>query len=134
MALTLAQYRASYPEFASIDDAIVQRYLTEFTILYQGCYGEYYDMLQGYYVSHMLAMFYNVATGQASGTGATGGIKVIPTSRSVGDVSVSGQAVGINTSDPSYWDGTVYGQRFWSIISAFGGGPYLTGVSYGYGC
>ena len=55
MSLDLAQFRASYPEFVNVPDAVIQRYLTEFTVLYTGCYGEYYDVLQGYYVAHMLA-------------------------------------------------------------------------------
>ena len=45
MALDLAQFRASYPEFVNVPDAVIQRYITEFTVLYTGCYGEYYDVL-----------------------------------------------------------------------------------------
>lgn len=129
MALDLAQFRASYPEFVNLPDAVIQRYLTEFTVLYTGCYGEYYDVLQGYYVAHMLATNYNLATGAPGG----GAVTVVTTGRSVGDVSVSGQAIGVS-SDASMWDGTTYGQMFKNLIAIFGSGPYLTESATGYGC
>ena len=129
MALTLAQFRASYPEFVNVPDAVIQRYLTEFTVLYTGCYGEYYDILQGYYAAHMLATNYNLATGSPGG----GAVTVVATGRTVGDVSVSGQAIGVG-SDSSMWDGTTYGQMFKNLIGMFGAGPYLTQAAYPYGC
>lgn len=129
MALDLAQFRASYPEFVNVPDAVIQRYLAEFAVLYTGCYGEYYDVLQGYYVAHMLATNYNLATGAAGG----GAVTVVTTGRSVGDVSVSGQAIGVG-SDGSMWDGTTYGQMFKSLITIFGAGPYLTQQAHPYGC
>lgn len=129
MALDLAQFRASYPEFVNVTDAVIQRYLTEFTVLYTCCYGEYYDVLQGYYVAHMLATNYNLTTGQSGG----GSVTVVTTGRSVGDVSVSGQAIGVG-SDGSMWDGTTYGQMFKNLIGIFGAGPYLTQAAYPYGC
>lgn len=129
MALDLAQFRASYPEFVNVLDAVIQRYLTEFTVLYTGCYGEYYDALQGYYVAHMLATNYNLTTGQSGG----GSVTVVTTGRTVGDVSVSGQAIGVG-SDGSMWDGTTYGQMFKNLIAIFGAGPYLTEAATGYGC
>ena len=129
MALDLAQFLASYPEFVNVPDAVIQRYLTEFTILYTGCYGEYYDVLQGYYVAHMLATNYNLASGQPGG----GVLTVVTTGRTVGDVSVSGQAIGVG-SDGSMWDGTTYGQRFRGLIAIFGAGPYLTQSANIYGC
>ena len=128
MALDLAKFRASYPEFVNVPDAVIQRYLTEFTILYTGCYGEYYDVLQGYYVAHMLSTNYNLATGQPGG----GAVTVVTTGRTVGDVSVSGQAIGVG-SDGSMWDGTTYGQRFRDLIAPFGAGPYLTQPAHLYG-
>lgn len=129
MALDLAQFRDSYPEFVNVPDAVIQRYLTEFTVLYTGCYGEYYDALHGYYVAHMLATNYNLKTGQSGG----GSVTVVTTGRSVGDVSVSGQAIGVG-SDGSMWDGTTYGQMFKNMIAIFGAGPYLTEAATGYGC
>lgn len=128
--LTLAEFRALYPEFVNVPDAIVQRYLTEFTILYRGCYGDYYQTMQGYYVSHMLTTFYNLTTGAPKG----GAVTVVTTGRNVGDVSTSGQAIGINTSDPNFWDGTNHGQLFYTLLSLFGAGPMLTGVNTGYDC
>ena len=128
MALDLAKFRASYPEFVNVPDAVIQRYLTEFTVLYTGCYGEYYDVLQGYYVAHMLSTNYNLATGQPGG----GAVTVVTTGRTVGDVSVSGQAIGVG-SDGSMWDGTTYGQRFRDLIAPFGAGPYLTQPAHLYG-
>ena len=129
MAIDLAQLRVTYPEFVNVPDAVIQRYLTEFTVLYTGCYGEYYDVLQGYYVTHMLATNYNLTTGHPGG----GSVTVVTTGRTVGDVSVSGQAIGIG-SDGSMWDGTTYGQMFKNLIGIFGAGPYLTQAAYPYGC
>lgn len=86
-------------------------------------------MLHGYYVAHMLATNYNLATGAAGG----GAITVVTTGRSVGDVSVSGQAIGVG-SDGSMWDGTTYGQMFKNLITIFGTGPYLTQQAHPHGC
>lgn len=129
MALTLAQFRTKYPVFVNTPDGAVNGYLDDFVILYTGCYGEYYDVLQGYYVAHMLATNYNLSTGQPGG----GAVTVVTTGRTVGDVSVSGQAIGIG-SDGSMWDGTTYGQMFKNLIGIFGAGPYLTQAAYPYGC
>lgn len=129
MALTLVQFRAQYPEFATVNDAVITRYLAEFEILYTGCYGDMYDILQGYYVAHMVSLFYNKKTGSSTG----GASVVVMTSRSVGDVSMSGQVVGAAT-DPSLWDATTYGQMFRNLIGIFGAGPYLTEAAGGYGC
>ena len=129
MALDLAQFRVTYPEFVNVPDAVIQRYLTEFTVLYSGCYGEYCDVLQGYYAAHMLATNYNLTTGKPVG----GAVTVVTTGRTVGDVSVSGQAIGVG-SDGSMWDGTTYGQMFKNLIAIFGAGPYLTQSANLYGC
>lgn len=129
MALTLAQFRTKYPAFVNVPDGAVQGHLDDFVILYTGCYGEYYDVLQGYYVAHMLATNYNLTTGQSGG----GSVTVVTTGRSVGDVSVSGQAIGVD-SDGSMWDGTTYGQMFKNLIALFGAGPYLTQSAHLYGC
>ena len=129
MALTLTHFRTKYPVFVNVPDGAVQGYLDDFVILYTGCYGEYYDVLQGYYVAHMLATNYNLATGASGG----GSVTVVTTGRSVGDVSVSGQAIGVG-SDGSMWDGTTYGQMFKNLITMFGAGPYLTEAATGYGC
>lgn len=129
MALTLTQFRTKYPVFLNVPDGAVQGYLDDFAILYTGCYGEYYDVLQGYYVAHMLATNYNLATGAPGG----GAVTVVTTGRTVGDVSVSGQAIGIG-SDGSMWDGTTYGQMFKNLIAIFGAGPYLTQSANLYGC
>ena len=129
MALTLAQFRTKYTVFDNVPDGAVQVYLDDFVVLYTGCYGEYYDVLQGYYVAHMLATNYNLATGAPGG----GAVTVVTTGRTVGDVSVSGQAIGIG-SDGSMWDGTTYGQMFKNLIGMFGAGPYLTQSANLYGC
>lgn len=129
MALTLAQFRTKYPVFVNVPDGAVQGYLDDFVVLYTGCYGEYYDVLQGYYAAHMLATNYNLATGAAGG----GAVTVVATGRTVGDVSISGQAIGVG-SDGSMWDGSTYGQMFKNLIGMFGAGPYLTQAAYPYGC
>lgn len=129
MALTLAQFRTKYPVFVNVPDGAAQEYLDEFVVLYTGCYGEYYDVLQGYYAAHMLATNYNLATGSSGG----GAVTVVATGRTVGDVSISGQAIGVG-SDGSMWDGSTYGQMFKNLIGMFGAGPYLTQSANLYGC
>lgn len=128
--MTLADFRAIYPEFIKVPDAVVQRYLDEFKIFYMLDYGDYADTLQGLYVAHYLTMGFNLKTGESKG----GSHSFAVTSRSVGDVSMSGSLIGVDATSP--WDATIYGQKFRLMISAFGAGPYLTGnyyAGYGYG-
>lgn len=125
--MTLAEFRVIYPEFEKVPDAVVQRYLDEFLILYPMDYGTYQDTLQGLYVAHYLSIGFNLKTGGSKGGSQTFAV----TSRSVGDVSMSGSLIGVDATSP--WDASLYGQKFKLIIMAFGAGPMLTGRSYGYG-
>lgn len=126
--MTLSEFRQTYPEFSQVADAVIQRYLDEFLIFYRADYGDYSDTLQGLYVAHYLTLGYNLTTGQAK----PGSVAMSITSRSVGDVSMSGTLIGVG-SDATQWDATLFGQKFKLLIGIFGAGPLLTGRSYGYG-
>jgi len=126
--MTLTEFRTVYPEFAQVPDAVIQRYLDEFTVFYQADYGDYTDTLQGLYVAHWVTATYNLTTGLPK----PGGVSMSITSRTVGDVSMSGTLIGVG-SDSTFWDSTIWGQKFQMYIGLFGAGPSLTGRNYGYG-
>lgn len=119
-SMTLEEWKAQYPDIPD-DDPVIQRYLDLFSCMFSGNYGCMSDYLQGLFVAHRVAM-------SQKGSGAV----LVATSRSVGDVSVSGQLAGGNTGrEFGDYAGTRYGLEFMDAISMFGGGPMMSGAYVG---
>lgn len=122
--MTLAEFRTLYPEFAAIDDAVVQRYLDMFECQFGTDYGCMTDELQGLFVAHRLTIWQKTSSGAS-------GPQLVTTNRRVGDVSIGGYVAG--GGDGSYGDysSTAYGIQFWENIKLYGGGPMMADSVYG---
>ena len=118
--MTVAEFRALYPQFSTVDDAVIQQYLDLFSCIFGhldfSCQESY---LTGLFVAHRLTIW-----------SKQGAVTMVATSKSVGDVSVSGQVPGM---DGSYGDygATGYGIEFWNTISLFGAGGMMAEPYYG---
>lgn len=113
--MTPAEFKTAYPEFAAVDDAVIQRQLDNFALLYQGDYGTLTDYLSGLYTAHQVTVF-------TSNTSAAP-VQTV-TSRSVDGMSWSyGQSsAGSKAGD---FASTKYGLEFYRIMSQFGKGPVM---------
>ena len=116
--MTIEEFRTFYPEFATVNDSVIQRYLDRFVCQFGADYGCDTDELQGLYTAHRVAIWQKTSSG-------ANGPQLITTSRRVGDVAVSGEIVGFG--DNSYGDYAVtsYGAQFWADIQMYGGGPIM---------
>ena len=114
MAVTVAAFRARFPEFSddvTYPDSRVEIFIEDSQLIYMGAdenrwLGKY-DYAQAYLVAHLLI------TAEASGAGDSS-VKVGPvSSKSAGGVSVTRAVATKDRSDgDDFYMGTVYGQRF----------------------
>ena len=114
MAVTVAAFRARFPEFSddvTYPDSRVEIFIEDSQLIYMGAdenrwLGKY-DYAQAYLVAHLLI------TAEASEAGDSS-VKVGPvSSKSAGGVSVSRAVATKDRSDgDDFYMGTVYGQRF----------------------
>lgn len=119
--MTLAEFRIYYPEFANIDDMIVQRYLDLFLCQFTGDYGCMTDELQGLFVAHRLAIWSRTSGGSV-------GAVVTATSKTVRDESLSGYVAGAQDGDYGDYGSTAYGIQFWNNIKLYGSGGFMAEV------
>ena len=114
MAVTVAAFRARFPEFSddvTYPDSRVEIFIEDSQLIYMGAdenrwLGKY-DYAQAYLVAHLLI------TAEASEAGDSS-VKVGPvSSKSAGGVSVTRAVATKGRSDgDDFYMGTVYGQRF----------------------
>lgn len=116
MDITL--FRTYYPQFDTVDDAIIQRYLDLFDCQFTGDYDCMHDELQGLFVAHRVSIW------QMGNKGFHGGA-LVETSKSVGDESVGGVIAGSENSTYGDYSATSYGIQFWSTIRLYGAGPKM---------
>ena len=120
MAVTVAAFRARFPEFSddvTYPDSRVEIFIEDSQLIYMGAdenrwLGKY-DYAQAYLVAHLLI------TAEASEAGDSS-VKVGPvSSKSAGGVSVTRAVATKDRSDgDDFYMGTVYGQRFLMIRNA----------------
>ncbi len=113
--MTPAEFKTAYPEFASTDDAAIQRQLDAFALLYQGDYGTLEDYLSGLYVAHQVTVFTTNASQAPVQTVNSRSVDGMSWSY---DKSTSSQKAGDFAS-------TKYGLEFHRIMSLFGKGPVM---------
>ena len=116
--MTLAEFRAFYPEFSTIDDIVVQRYLDLFICQFGDQYGCMTDELQGLFVAHRLTIWKRTNAGSSSAV-------VTVTSKSVGDESLGGYVAGGGEGGYGDYSSTAYGIQFWNNIKLYGGGGLM---------
>ena len=117
MAVTVASFRAAYPEFASTTDPLIERYIGEAGLWVSECWGDQQDTGTMYYIAHMSQVEADrVAAGiDASGRGTT----------SIGSGShkvTIGNTNSMSSDAGSLWQRTRYGRMFWALLQRFKGG------------
>ncbi|EJT9650293.1 DUF4054 domain-containing protein [Salmonella enterica] len=131
-----AAFKLRYPEFSSLDDALLQQYFTQATIYLDNTdFSRVSDsavraMLLNMLVAH-IAFLYSGANGQ-SPSGLVGRID----SASEGSVSVHAEMPGVNANSAWYMQ-TKYGADYWNATAPFRTFQYISGHSpsnypYGY--
>jgi hypothetical protein len=121
--MTVSEFRIFYPQFDSVDDAVVQRYLDLFECQFEGDYDCMADELQGLFTAHRLVMW------QRTNAGSVGAV-VVATSKSVGDESQSGFVAGGNENIPGDYAATSFGIQFWTTILPYGAGGMMAEANH----
>lgn len=131
-----AAFKLRYPEFSSVDSALLQQYFTQATIYLDNTdFSRVSDlavraMLLNMLVAH-IAFLYSGANGQ-SPSGLVGRID----SASEGSVSVHADMPGV-TANSAWYMQTKYGADYWNATAPFRTFQYISGHSpsnypYGY--
>ena len=105
MTVTVASFRAAYPEFAETSDVLIERYIDEASLWVGAHWGDDQDKGVMYYVAH-------TAEGVAEGTETS-------TVSSIG--SGSHKVTLHDTSGEARWNGTRYGRLFWLLMKRYTG-------------
>ena len=129
-------FKLRYPEFSSVDDALLQQYFTQATIYLDNTDSSRVSdlavrsMLLSMLVAH-IACLYSGANGQ-SPSGLVGRVD----SASEGSVSVHADMPGV-TANSAWYMQTKYGADYWNATALFHTFKYISGHSpsnypYGY--
>lgn len=128
MALTAADFRAIFPEFAdttAYPDTRIAFVLTEAGLrLLPSVWGELLDTGTAYFVAHRLAVASPVKASSAGGTG-TASVAPAPgvvTSKAVGSVSKSMDVSIGAIKDAGEWNATTYGREFAGLAATVAAG------------
>lgn len=130
MALTPADFKTRYPEFASVDNARVQTMLDEAQLeVGEGPWGLFYEKGVFLLTAHLLVID---ARRQAAGGGGGSSSEGQVVSRKVGDVSVTfgTQAQSANGSDQWYLSSS-YGAEYLRLKKRKGMGMIAVGGTSG---
>jgi hypothetical protein len=139
MAYTYDTFIADYPEFADLPPAAVNRQLRQSVLmLHPGAWGKWYEMAQGLWTAHYLALEYNIA-GKCAELGMRSPYDVGTVNNqaaSTGSVSIGSTTSAMLTGDdPILADfaRTTYGMKYlnllYTVIPA-GGIVYSPDTSY----
>lgn len=126
--ITVSDFKSAFPEFSSLTDAVLTRYLTQAQAY---CSTTNFrikpstrvlaiQLLAGHLIT--LAKI-DPTSGNATGAGSVSGFE---TSASVGGVSVSLQAPVARNAFETWINSTGYGQQYWALMTAVN----PTGVHY----
>lgn len=129
MAVTIThdQFVAAFPEFgnttiyptAQFDFWSSQAYLQ----LNAGRFGASLDLGAMLFVAHNIVLSAQATKSAASGGGAVAGTSGLVAAKAVDKVSVSYDNATATTAGAGLWNATVYGQRLYAMMRAFGVGP-----------
>lgn len=130
MASTVITFRTRFPEFSDeqvYTDARIQMFLNDAkedfnqTKLKEAIT----DRITEYLAAHYLAIATSSEEGDASSTGPVA-------SKSEGDLSVSYAVNSTNAGDSSFYNSTIYGQQYLTLLRTYCGGMLtLNGASNG---
>lgn len=133
MTISVAQFRADYPEFVSTTqypNSSANYWLTvAYQMLNTSRWGKQLDLAAELFVAHNLVLEARALASAQSG--GLPGEQVGPVnSKSVDKVSM-GYDTGVGTqTDAGHWNMTIYGTRLIRLIRMFGAGPLQIGIGY----
>lgn len=115
MTVTAASFRDDFPEFVSVSDARINRFLAvALNTLNESYWGVHYDEGTNYFVAHKLALALKSEAAGGSGSGAGGPIS----SRGVDGASVSYAVRTSDNSKEAYYAQTSYGLEYWASMKS----------------
>jgi hypothetical protein len=123
MTITVAQFRADFPEFTDTTkypDTMVTFWLTQAgKLLRPDRWVDELDLGTELFVAHQLVIGARNQKNGGSGAGAS----IAPiSSKTVDKVSVSYDTGSVTMTDAGFWNATNYGQRFWWLLQMAGAG------------
>ncbi len=131
MAITVAQFRADYPEFSSTTvypDSQVNYWMNiAYILLNAGRWMRMLDMGAELFIAHNLALEAR-AQANASAGGIPGESTGPVSSKSVGPVSMGYDTTAGIEEGAGHWNLTIYGTRFIKLAKMFGAGPVQIGI------
>ncbi|MGO4738641.1 DUF4054 domain-containing protein [Bosea sp. 2KB_26] len=127
MAITHEAFVAAFPEFANLtvypqsqfDFWSAQAYLQ----LNAGRFGPSLDLAAMLFVAHNIVLSAQASRSAATGGGTVSGTAGLVASKAVDKVSVSYDTTTAAVAGAGLWNATVYGQRLYQMMRAFGVGP-----------
>lgn len=117
-----AAVRAKFPgAFDGLSDAAIDSAIAEAVLMISADkWGDWYDLGLLYLTAHLLSLFN--PDSDSGDAGAAGPV----TSKRVGDVAVSyGFAASASPSSDTFFNSTIYGQRYLSLRLRIQGGPLV---------
>ena len=130
--VTLASFRADYPEFAdttAFPDTRVQKYITLAQLrLPPDRWGALLNLGVELYTAHNLALAKMRAAAMLGG-GAPGATQGVVTSKSVGGVSKSADVGIVTSAGAGTYNLTSYGSEYWQLVLQVGIGGIQVGAS-----
>lgn len=131
MAITVAQFRIDYPEFADVTkypDSQVTYYLTlAYQMLNSSRWMSQLDLGAELFVAHNVQLEARAQI-EANNGGIPGTTTGPIASKSVDKVSVSFDVGSGIEPDAGHWNLTIYGTRFIKLARMKGAGPLLVGI------
>ncbi len=133
MTISVAQFRADYPEFSSsskFPNGQVQFWLNfAYQFMNAARWGSSLDMGAELFAAHNLTIEAR-AQAEAAGGGVPGGTVGAVTSKSVDKVSVSYDVNAGIELNAGHWNLSVYGTRYIKLARMMGSGPLQIGIGY----
>lgn len=124
--MTLAQFRARYPQFASIGNDLVNAYLSEALLEIGEAFEDQADRAQGLYAAHYCAVEAEERARATAAPNLAHAGNVV--SESAGRLSVSRSAEMLKAAMDDPMKSTTYGQRFCFIRDRAGKGAVASGA------
>lgn len=131
--LTIAQFRADFPEFGGTDkfpNAQVQYWMTLSTLLMNvSRWGSLYFTGQELFIAHHCSIEAHAMEETKNG-GIPGKMAGAISGKSVGGVSVSYDTGSTIEPNAGHWGLTIYGNRFVQLMRMVGAGPIQLGAGF----
>lgn len=127
MTITHDQFVAAFPEFANTTIYPITQFdfwASQAYLQLNACrFGTSLDLGAMLFVAHNIVLSAQAVKAAATGGGTVAGTSGLVASKSVDKVSVSYDNATATTAGAGLWNATVYGQRLYAMMRAFGVGP-----------